>query len=85
MAVNTLVFGSDLAARFLLSCERMDGSKSVGHVLAIDHDRLFKELQTTFFVEFLELFFPKLAESLDRDSIEFLSQEYFANVLEGDK
>ena len=29
-------------------------------VLAIDHDRLFKELLTTFFVEFLELFFPKL-------------------------
>ncbi len=26
----------------------------------IDHDRLFKELLSTFFVEFLELFFPDL-------------------------
>jgi hypothetical protein len=25
----------------------------------MDHDRLFKELLTTFFVEFLELFFPE--------------------------
>jgi len=24
----------------------------------IDHDRLFKELLSTFFVEFLDLFFP---------------------------
>ena len=63
----------------------MDGSQSAGSVLAIDHDRLFKELLTTFFVEFLELFFPKLAESLERDSIEFLTQEHFVNVLEGDE
>jgi len=26
----------------------------------IDHDRLFKELISTFFVEFIELFFPQL-------------------------
>jgi hypothetical protein len=32
----------------------------------MDHDRLFKELLTTFFVEFIELFFPELAEGLDR-------------------
>ena len=37
----------------------------------IDHDRLFKELLTTFFVEFIELFFPKLAAVLERDSIVF--------------
>ena len=63
----------------------MNGTESAGFVLAIDHDRLFKELLTTFFVEFLELFFPKLAESLKRDSIEFLTQEHFVNVLEGDE
>ena len=62
----------------------MDGLASAGSVLAIDHDRLFKELLTTFFVEFLELFFPKLAETLERDSIEFLSQELFVNIFEGD-
>ena len=37
----------------------MDRANLPGAVLAIDHDRLFKELLTTFFVEFLELFFPK--------------------------
>ena len=47
---------------------------------AVDHDRFFKELITTFFVEFLMLFFPKLAESLDRDSIEFLSYERVEEV-----
>ena len=61
----------------------MNGLHSAGSVLAIDHDRLFKELITTFFVEFLELFFPKLAAMLDRDSIEFLSQEHFVDLLDG--
>jgi hypothetical protein len=63
----------------------MDGICDAGSVLAIDHDRLFKELLTTFFVEFLELFFPVLAETLERDSIEFLSQEHFANLLDGEE
>src|SRR5438046_2937433 len=62
----------------------MDGSQTAGPVFVIDHDHLFKELLTTFFVEFLELFFPKLAGPVDRDSIEFLSQEHFVNVFEGD-
>lgn len=35
----------------------------------IDHDRLFKELLTTFFWDFLVLFVPDLAESVDRDSV----------------
>ena len=61
----------------------MDGRKSAGRVLAIGHDRLFKELLTTFFVEFLELFFPKLAATLERDSIEFLPQEVFVDILDG--
>ncbi|MBI3208140.1 MAG: Rpn family recombination-promoting nuclease/putative transposase, partial [Candidatus Solibacter usitatus] len=63
----------------------MDAPPAGGFVLAIDHDRFFKELITTFFVEFLELFFPKLAASLDRGSIEFLSQEHFTNLFEGDE
>jgi hypothetical protein len=29
----------------------------------VDHDRLFKELFSTFFLEFLELFFPEVCES----------------------
>ncbi len=49
----------------------------------IDHDRLFKELLTTFFVEFLELFFPQLAEVLDRDSLVFLDKEVFISLFDG--
>ena len=61
----------------------MDGSPPSGRVLAVDHDRLFKELLTTFFFEFLDLFFPELAARMDRESIEFLSQELFSNLLDG--
>jgi hypothetical protein len=61
----------------------MDGPPPIGRVPAIDHDRLFKELLTTFFCEFLDLFFPKLAAQIDRESIEFLSQELFPNLLDG--
>lgn len=32
----------------------------------IDHDRLFKELLTTFFVEFLELFLPEVVTYVER-------------------
>jgi hypothetical protein len=62
----------------------MDSAQVAGAVLATDHDRLFKELLTTFFAEFLDLFFPKLAKTLDRASIEFLTQEHFTNILEGE-
>jgi hypothetical protein len=51
----------------------------------MDHDRLFKELLTTFFVEFMELFFPELAEVLDRDWIEFLDKEIFTDVTRGER
>ena len=51
----------------------------------MDHDRLFKELLTTFFVEFIDLFFPELAAYLDRDSIEFLDKEVFTDVTHGEK
>jgi len=45
-----------------------------------DHDRLFKDLLSTFFVEFLELFIPELADTIERDSIRFLQQEYFVDI-----
>jgi Domain of unknown function (DUF4351)/Putative transposase, YhgA-like len=50
----------------------------------IDHDRLFKELLTTFFVEFLELFLPEIASTLDPASIRFLPQEYFSDLTSGE-
>lgn len=51
----------------------------------IDHDRLFKELLTTFFVEFVELFLPDVSAYLDRESLEFLDKEVFADVTAGER
>lgn len=51
----------------------------------IDHDRLFKELLTTFFGEFIELFLPELATYLEHDSIELLDKEVFTDVTAGER
>jgi predicted transposase YdaD len=51
----------------------------------IDHDRLFKELLTTFFVEFVELFLPETAGYMDRGSISFLDKEVFSDVTSGER
>jgi chorismate mutase len=51
----------------------------------IDHDQLFKQLIGTFFLEFLDLFVPELADKIDRDNLEFLPQEYFTDIIEGDR
>lgn len=51
----------------------------------IDHDRLFKELLETFFVEFMELFFPREYQSIDFEDLRFLKQELFTDVTAGDK
>ena len=49
----------------------------------INHDRLFKELLTTFFVEFIELFFPDIIEYLEADSLEFIDKEIFTDITAG--
>jgi len=51
----------------------------------INHDRLFKELLTTFFVEFIELFFPEMIEYLEADSIQFVDKEIFTDVTAGER
>jgi predicted transposase YdaD len=51
----------------------------------IDHDRLFKELLTTFFWEFIEFFLPEVAAYLERDSITFMDKEVFTDVTLGEK
>ncbi|MGF1521137.1 MAG: Rpn family recombination-promoting nuclease/putative transposase [Leptolyngbyaceae cyanobacterium] len=50
-----------------------------------DHDRLFKELLSTFFLEFLELFLPDLASTIEPETIRFLQQEYFADLTSGEE
>lgn len=51
----------------------------------MDHDRLFKQLLTTFFVEFIELFLPELNAYLARDTIQFIDKEIFADLTGGER
>jgi len=51
----------------------------------IDHDRLFKELLSNFFPEFIELFFPDISAEWERDSVQFLPLEVITDVTEGEK
>lgn len=51
----------------------------------IDHDRLFKELLSTFFEEFILLFFPDLHEDIDFKEFRFLPEEVVTDVTEGNK
>jgi predicted transposase YdaD len=50
-----------------------------------NHDQKFKELISTFFIEFLELFLPELASSIEPDSVTFREQEYFVDLVDGEK
>ncbi len=50
----------------------------------IDHDRLFKELLTTFFIEFLELFLPEVAAFVEPGSLLALDKELFTDVTIGE-
>src|SRR5215204_6275418 len=51
----------------------------------IDHDRLFKELLTTFFIEFIELFFPAMASYVQPDTVTFLDKEIFTDIAGGER
>src|SRR5665647_1783529 len=51
--------------------------------MAIDHDRLFKELLRTFFTDFIELFFPDAFEAIDCNYVTFLSEEIFTDIVAG--
>ena len=51
----------------------------------IDRDRLLKELLSTFFIEFLELFLPEVVEYIEPGSITFLDKEVFTDVTAGKK
>ena len=49
----------------------------------VRHDQLFKTLLEKFFREFLELFFPAVAERLDFGTLAFLDKELFADLPQG--
>ncbi len=48
-------------------------------------DRLFKELLSTFFLEFVDLFLPDVASFIERDSLVFLDKEIFTDVTTGER
>ena len=50
--------------------------------MAVDHDRLFKELLKHFSLS-SSIVLPQACGGMDRGSIEFLSQELFPNLLDG--
>jgi len=50
-----------------------------------DHDRLFKELISTFFLEFIELFLPEVRAYIEDGSLEFLDKEIFTDVTSGER
>jgi hypothetical protein len=52
---------------------------------SIDHDQLFKQLLETFFVDFIELFAPALPAYLQLSELSFLPQQYFTDILDGDR
>ena len=62
----------------------MDKIHWINSMSKTSHDHLFKELLGEFFPEFIDLFFPQVSLFLDRNSIEFLPLELFANLTEGD-
>jgi predicted transposase/invertase (TIGR01784 family) len=51
----------------------------------IDHDAIFKQLLTEFFVEFLDLFAPDALALLDPTSLVFLDKESFVDLLDPDR
>ncbi|MDD5272292.1 MAG: DUF4351 domain-containing protein [Methylovulum sp.] len=53
--------------------------------MPIDHDRLFKELLTIFFSDFIALFQPELHGWLEPDSVAFLDKEIFTDILDGER
>jgi hypothetical protein len=61
-----------------------DISKSRNKPESIDHNQLFKQLLTTFFLEFLELFTPEFFAVIDPYSLEVLPQAYFTEIEVGD-
>jgi len=53
--------------------------------LMIDHDRLFKELISTFFLEFIDLSIPEVRQYVESNSLAFLDKEVFTDVTSGDR
>ena len=51
----------------------------------IDHDKLFKQLISTFFLEFLELFCPEVLDYIEGGGFDLLDKEIFTDVTAGER
>ncbi len=51
----------------------------------VDHDKMFKELLTNFFMEFVESFLPDVFAYIDTSFYELLDKEVFTDIASGDK
>jgi len=51
----------------------------------MDHDQRFKQLLTTFFPEFLQLFFPQWADRFDLGRVAWLDKEAFTDPPRGER
>ena len=51
----------------------------------MEHDRVFKQLLTTFFVEFVDLLLPDVAAYMDRASLVFLDKEVFTDIASSER
>jgi len=52
----------------------------------IDHDQIFKTLLSTFFLEFVDLFLPDIADQIDKGyGYNEVSTELFTDAVDGEK
>jgi hypothetical protein len=59
--------------------------KSKDKHFMIDHDGLFKTLLQEFFPEFIELFLPEVSNYWNKETINFLPQELFSDITQGNR
>ncbi len=51
----------------------------------MNHDQLFKDLLSSYFIDFLELFAPEVLRFSDPSTLEFVDKEVFADLPEGQR
>jgi hypothetical protein len=62
-----------------------ESALKIDRIPRMDHDRLFKQLLTLFFAEFVELFLPEVSAYLARETIEFMDKEIFTDLAAGER
>ena len=82
---SSTAYGRSLGKSCPCGSRRSMRSRCMGGFEAWTMIDLFKEVLTTFFIDFLEVFCPELAVYVERESIEFLDKEVFTDVTHGER